>query len=462
MKTIPSKFFLIISILMIPAVSNSQEISNQSSKKSYTLEEAILYAVENGYNVKSKRIELDVARKKIMETTAIGLPQISGSVNYQHTFVVPEVSFGYYLDPSSLPSGTPLTQQDIFAAYKQMDPIALGVKDNTTWDITVSQLIFSGEYIVGLRASKVFREMSEQNLKKSIADIRESISSSYFLALIMDENVKILKETQQVTGANLTDLIALTEQGLIETTGVDQVRIMKSNIDNAVQSLEMAATISKNLLKFQMGLPIEKEIVLSDPLEKFTNESLFASSFAQPFDVTSTIDYQILETGVKLQKLNYDREKTTFLPSIAGFYRHYEQLRETDFNFQPKDIAGLSVSIPIFSSSMRLMKVQQAKLNLEKMKITQQQAVEGLNLEFQTTFNEYQTSYSSYITNRQNMELAKKIFDQTMVKYKEGVSSAMDLNTSQGQFLTTQRDYFTALNSLLSAKVKLDKLLAKN
>jgi len=63
--------------------------------------------------------------------------------------------------------------------------------------------------------------------------------------MVMDENVKILKETQQVTDANLKDLIAMGEQGLIEETGVDQVRIIKSNIDNAVQSLQRAAIVSK-------------------------------------------------------------------------------------------------------------------------------------------------------------------------------------------------------------------------
>jgi outer membrane protein TolC len=111
---------------------------------------------------------------------------------------------------------------------------------------------------------------------------------------------------------------------------------------------------------------------------------------------------------------------------------------------------------------MRSAKVQQAKLNFEKMKVTQQQAIEGLNMQYQNTFNDFQTAFASFVTNKKNMELAKRIFDQTMVKYKEGVASAMDLNTSQNQYLTTQKDYFTALNNLLTAKVKLDKLLSKN
>ncbi len=456
------KCLLVLMVLGNVYEGFGQEKKETNIKNQFTLEEAVQYAIQNGYDVKSKKIDLEVAKKKIWETTAIGLPQVSGTVAYQHTFKVSEMSFGYYMDPSLLPSGVPITQQDIIDAYVPSDPIALSEKDNASWDITVSQLIFSGEYIVGLRASKVFREMSEQNLTKSYADIKESVSTSYYLAMVMDENVKILKETQQVTDANLKDLIAMGDQGLIEETGVDQVRILKSTIDNAVQSLERAATVSKNLLKFQMGLPIESDITLSDKLEKYTDESVFSPYLGESFDVTRTVDYQILETGVKLQKLSWDREKTTFLPSIAGFYKHSQLFVEPEINFQPKDIAGINISIPIFSSGMRNMKVQQEKLSFEKMKNTQQQAIEGLNLEYQNTFNDFQTAYASFITNNQNMQLAKKIFDQTMIKYKEGVASAMDLNTSENQYLTTQKDYFSALNSLLSAKVKLDKLLSKN
>ena len=455
------KVLLTLFILGFICEGYSQENNEKTTKNSFTIEEAVKFAVENGYDVKSKKIDLDIAKKKIWETTAIGLPQATGTVAYQHTFKVPEMSFGQYMDPTTLPDGF-ITRDDILAAYKNSEPIALGVANSTNWDITVSQLIFSGEYIVGLRASKVFREMSEQNLTKSYSDIKESVSSSYFLAIVMDENLKLLKETQKVNDAYLKDLVAMGEQGLIEETGVDQVRIMKANLNNAVQSIERLTLVSKKLLKFQMGMPIENEIILTDSLGKYTNETAFTPYLAEVFDVTKTIDYQILETGVKLQKLSWDRERTTFLPSVAGFYRHFEQLNAASFNFQPKDIAGINISIPIFSSGMRTMKVQQARLNFEKMKVTQQQAIEGLNLKYQTTFNDFQTSYASYLTNKQNMQLAKKIFNQTMIKYKEGVASAMDLNTSETQYLTTQRDYFTALDNLLTAKVKLDNLLSKN
>jgi len=103
----------------------SQENTTKTVSNSFTLEEAVKYAVENGYDVKAKKIDLEIAKKKIWETTAIGLPQVSGSIAYQHTFVVPEMNFGSYLDPTELPAGVPLTQADIISALMNdgLDPV---------------------------------------------------------------------------------------------------------------------------------------------------------------------------------------------------------------------------------------------------------------------------------------------------------------------------------------------------
>ncbi len=147
-----------------------------------------------------------------------------------------------------------------------------------------------------------------------------------------------------------------------------------------------------------------------------------------------------------------------FLPTISGFYRHQEQLKAAAFNFQPKDVAGITLSLPIFTSGSRLSQLSQAKKEYEKTKNNRLSVERGLNLQFEQSKNTFATSYSSYLTHKENLTLSKKIFDQTMVKYKEGVASSTDLHQAETQLLDTQSKYFTALSELLNAKVSLDKL----
>lgn len=422
-----------------------------------SLKSAMEYAIKNNLTVKNSQLDLEIAKKKIWETTAAGLPQVSGTVNYQHQFSVPTASFGPYLDVNSLQDGN-VIKSDLLDAYKPSPPISLGTADNTTWDITATQLIFSGEYIVGLRAAHVYKEVSERNFQKSENDIRESAAQSYYLALVLDENVKILKETQAITTQSLSDIAALGKEGLVDEISVDQVRIIKANIDNTVANLERQAALAKNLLKFQIGLDLSNPIVLTDNLNSLMESTQFTQYLDATFSVSNNVDYMVVETAEKLQKLNVDRYKTKFLPTISGFYRHKEQLKTAAFNFEPKDVAGITLSLPIFTSGMRLSQLSQARKEYEKTQNNKVNAERGLVIQFEKSKNTFNNSFSSYTTQKENLSLSKKIFDQTMIKYKEGVASSTDLHQAETQLLDTQSKYFTALSDLLNAKASLDKL----
>jgi len=398
-----------------------------------SLKSAMEYAIKNNLTVKNSQLDLEIAKKKIWETTAAGLPQVNGTANYQHQFSVPTATFGG-------------------------QAIKLGSADNTTWDITATQLIFSGEYIVGLRAAHVYKEVSERNLQKSENDIRESAAQSYYLALVLDENVKILKETQAITTQSLSDIAALGKEGLVDEISVDQVRIIKANIDNTVANLERQAALAKNLLKFQIGLDLTNPIVLTDNLNSLMESTQFTQYLDATFSVSNNVDYMVVETAEKLQKLNVDRYKTKFLPTISGFYRHKEQLKTAAFNFEPKDVAGITLSLPIFTSGMRLSQLSQARKEYEKTQNNKVNAERGLVIQFEKSKNTFNNSFSSYTTQKENLSLSKKIFDQTMIKYKEGVASSTDLHQAETQLLDTQSKYFTALSDLLNAKASLDKL----
>jgi len=428
-----------------------------SAQTQLSLKSAMEYAVKNNISAKNSQLDLEIAQKKIWETTAIGLPQVTGTVNYQHQFSVPEMSFGPYLDVNALPDGN-ITKIDIRDAYKPSPPISLGTADNTNWDITASQLIFSGEYIVGLRAARVYKEVSERNLIKTENDIRESVAQSYYLALVMDENVKILKETQAVTTNTLSDVIALGKEGLIEEINVDQVRIIKATIDNTVANLERQANLTKNLLKFQLGFDLALPVVLTDSLSSLMVSAEFSQYLDISFNLANNADYRVVETAEKLQKLNVDRYKTKFLPTISGFYRHKELLKEPALNFEPKDVAGITLSLPIFTSGSRLSQLSQARKEYEKTQNNRINVERGLTIQFEQSKNTFNSSYSSYLTHKENLTLSKKIFDHTMIKYKEGVASSTDLHQAETQLLDTQSKYFTALSDLLNAKASLDKL----
>jgi outer membrane protein TolC len=176
--------------------------------------------------------------------------------------------------------------------------------------------------------------------------------------------------------------------------------------------------------------------------------------------VNNSIDYQLISSQEKISTLMLKLEKSKYLPTISAFYRHEEQTNQPAFNFAVKDVVGASLTLPIFTTGMRNARVSQAKYDLEKSHLAKSNTEQGLVMEFETARSNYQTAYSNFNTNRESMILSKKVYDKTVVKYKEGVSSSFELTQNQNQFLTAESSYYNSVLSLLNAKAKLDRILS--
>jgi len=449
---------------LIILISVSFGYSQESTLKDtipMSIVDAQKYAAEYNRNIRASKIDVEMAKKKVWETTAIGLPQVNLDATYQHLFSVPELSFGGYYDFQSLDPNAYVKGSDLTGAYKQLPPTKLGVADNTTFNLTVSQLIFSGEYLVGLQASRVYKELSEQSLLVSELKTKESVANSYYIVLVLDENIAILKESRNLIAKTLEDITKMREQGFSEDTDIDQMKINLSNLETLILSLEGQRKVSIKLLKLQIGMEIQQPVRLTDSIQGIINQDNLGYLTDPAYVLESSPTYKLLEVQENLMSLNVKREKSKYLPTIAGFYQHQKLLNEPALNFTPKDIVGIKASIPIFTSGSRMVKIKQAQLDLEKTQLNKEQAGEGLILEFETALNTYQIAYKNYLTNKESMNLSVKIYKKSNIKYKEGVISSLELTQSQDQFLTAEKNYYQSVANFLNSKVALDRILSK-
>jgi outer membrane protein len=426
-----------------------------------SITEAQAYALQNNRTVKSAKIDIDIATRQIKETIGIGLPQLSMAANYQHQFVVPELSLGPSLYVSSLPDGF-ITKADLQNAYKDSPPVHLGVKNNTTIDFTVSQLIFSGEYLVGLQALKVIKQVSEKALVKTEVQTKEAVADTYFLILVLGESVKVLNESLKSMDQTYNDLLKMNQQGFNEETDVDQIKISWSNLKRLITSIESQKEISTKLLKYQLGMDLIQPVVLTDSISGLIRDGNMQYLTSPMFDVAQSIDYQIIDDQLRVSGILLKREQSKGLPTVSAFYRRHEQTNQPSFNFAVKDLVGVTLSLPIFTSGQRSSKISQARFNVEKSQINKENAEQGLIMEFETALNSYQTAYSNFTTNSESILLSKKVYDKTLIKFQEGVSTSFELSQNQNQYLTAESNYYTSVLSLLNAKAKLDRILGSN
>ena len=445
--------------------------AQQNSTTQLSLKQAQEYALKNSPLIKNANIDLESAKKKIWETTAFGLPQINGKVAGSYMLALPDKikefsslnSLGlwlYYAD-QQLSKNNPTNQ----ALGHITDPgptttvSDADMKWGLTLDITVSQLLFSGSYIVGLQTSKTFKAFSEISITKSENDLIESVTNAYFICVIAQENKHVIDSIYQTTGNILKEISEIQKEGLMEETDVDQMQLTLTNIQNTKEMIDRQCEVALNLLKFQMGMDLKNQIELKDNTDQLIGQLNSEVLVQKNLDVNKQVDYRLLEIQEKMAELNVKLQKSTFLPDVAAYYNHQENFNTNSFSFTPPNVVGLSVNIPIFGSGQKLARVSQANLGLEKLRNGKSQLSMGLQTQFSDARSSFITSMNKYQTNKQARDLAYKIYSRSLIKYKEGLITSLELAQAQNQYLQAQTNYYTAIMEMSTSYTKLEKLL---
>lgn len=435
-------------------------------------EDAVKMALKYNTSILNSDLDLKMAQKKVWETMASGLPHIDAKGAYTHIFKVPTLSFGGGTElsntkvPFDRTTNTGTTSELTLASGEKIylnalagQPVQLGLPDNTTFDFTLSQLIFSGSYFVGLQATKVYYGLTKENMEKTKLDVIENVVNTYNMINLAEESKKILTQNLENINKTLFEISEMNKQGFLEKTDVDQLEVTANTIKNAINQVDSNLDMAYRLLKIQLGMDIAAKVELSDSLE--SGESLTRSSLlllTEQFNIGQNVDYKLIQTAEKAAKLDLDLAKTAFLPTISGFYNHTERLKTPLFNMSPKDLVGVNLSLPIFSSGQRLSVVSQKKMAVEKAQNTRQYVSNSLSMQANQFQNDLKLKLERYQNQAKTKELSDVIYQRTLEKYKQGMASSMDLMNSQNQYLTNLTNYYQSIFDLQSSKSKVEKL----
>ncbi len=438
------KIFL---LFFLPYITYAQE----NSTISLTVNQALEHALQNNTNVKNARLDVTIADRKVWETTTIGLPQISASGSYMNN-----LSLATQLIPAEFFGGEP----------GEFIEVQFGTKHNFTGTLTVSQLIFSGSYLVGLQAAKVYQSLSEKTLDKTEVNTKSNVALTYYSILMAEENVKTLQENQEYMEDLLRQTTAFYENGLLEETEVDKLNITVISLENSIKSIQRQIDYLYLLLKIQLGVGREKEIVLTDNLSNILLEINIDNLLNKKFALDEHIEYQLIKTQEDLMALDLKRYKSEYLPTLSAFYNFQENAMRNDFNpFDSEEkwfessMLGFQLDIPIFNSGLKRSKVQQARLELEKVTNTKKMLESNLYSLLLQKRNEFITGQETLENSQKNKQISKKVLDNISTKHKRGLASSLELTQANTDYLTTISEYTQSVVNLLNAKIELEKIL---
>ena len=421
-----------------------------SQVQEFSLKQAQDYAVLHNFQSKNAVIDIALADKKIRETLAQGLPQAEATIGYTNF-----INLATQLIPAEFFGGQP----------GEFMEIQFGTKNNASIQAQLSQLVYSGSYFVGLKMSKVAREMSNLQLEQVKLDVKQAITSAYILCLVAGKNQELMKETISTMELLVKDSKAMQGTGFMQETDVDKLSLLLSDLKTNQLNAANQIRNAYSLLKFNMGLTFKDEIRLTDNLDILLMATDPAGLLAQEYDLRNNVTYRMIDAQQNLSRLQIKLAQTEYQPTVSAFLSQSENAQRNAFNFFsfdqkwfPTTIFGVNVGIPIFSSGKRYYKVQQANLNYEKSINTKRQVEESLSLGTLTARNNFEVSIETFRNKRDNFDLARKIYTKDQIRYKAGVASTTDLNQTYNQLLQAQGTYLGAMMDLFTKKIELQKM----
>lgn len=439
---------LLLLVLVLP--TRGQE---GGSAASMSLQEAIDYAIDNSYDMAYADMDVRAASRRNRELTAIGLPQING-----------DISFTNYLElPTTL---IPSNAFNPMAPEGEFEELQFGTEYNATATLAASQLLFDGTYFIGLKAAKTFIQLNKQAEKQTENEVRQAITEAYGLAVLAVRAHNILNENYESLSQLLFETEKLYENGFREELDVDQLRLQLASLGNNRRQAERNVTVTQNLLKFQMGMPVANELVLTSTLEEMASASNVPQMLEKEVNLDNHIDIRTNETNVELRQLNVRVERMAGAPKLGASFTAQEQAFRNDVDFFgdgsswfPNVFWGLQLQIPIFSGFQRYNKVQQAKIDHERAQRQLDQVRESIKLQVATEKANFASALDVYQTEEENLALAERINTITRKKYEEGLATSFDLQQAESQLLNAQRNYLQSAHEVIKSRAALEKAL---
>ena len=426
-------------------------ITAQDTPKNFSVKEAINFALENNAKILNAKLEVDKAYKEKWKIISEGLPQIKADFNYTNFLELP-VS----LIPAEFFGG----EEGDFAE------VSFGTEQNLVGSARISQMIFDGSYIVGVKATETYLKFSDNALEKTNLEVEKSVNNAYLNTLLSNENINYIDNNIFNLENNLKETKKLFENGFIEEEAVEQLEITLSELQSKRKFAYQFSLLSKDILKISLGLKEGDELNLTSTLESIINLHIFEIPVIELWDINSNIDIKIANNNVEYKRLEYKLEQSKSLPKLSTFISGAYTGNNNSFSFNKQNqkwfgsaLFGVRLEVPLFSSFGRSASSQMAKISYEQSKTTLEKAEQEIKITAKNARANYELAIDNFYVSKKNMSLAKRIENKNQIKFSQGMVNSFELRQAQTQLYKTQNDYLNAIQDLISKKIELKTLL---
>ena len=422
--------------VMVATKGSKSQSKSTPRTLNLSLQDAQDYAIRQNRSLKNASLAVQEAYAARWQTIAAMLPQVDGSYSYSNYL-------GY-----SATMGTAMGEFKI-----DMPNVgALGV---------TASIGLNGQAIVGVLLNNIAIDMKKISLEQSETQLRGSVMSSYVTVLAL-QSISDLLDSSLV---NIQDLEVITqnavEAGAAEQTTADQIRVRVNTLKNSINQQKRNIELANNSLKVLLDVPASTELLLTEDLETVLSPERVITLLAENFAIDNNLNYQLLKKQVDLAQKNVHMAGWAYGPTVSLGYNFTDQqyYGEGGMRMTPPNVIQVSVRMPLWSSGKRAAGVVEKKIALEEAKNTLSETTDNLEIQYRQLCFNLTNAYETYMNEKDNIDVAQRVFASATNKYKYGASSNMELTNASNDLINAQSSYVQAILSLVNAQVELEKFL---
>ena len=421
---------------VMAATKSAKEQTNVPKTLNLSLQEAQDYAIKQNRSLKNASLAVQEAYAARWQTIAAMLPQVDGSYSYSNYL-------GYSASMSMMGRDVKIDMPNVGA-----------------FGVTATVGI-NGQGIVGALLNNIAIDMKKISLEQSESQLRGSVMSSYVSVLALQSITNLLDSSLM----NIQDLEAMTQHavdaGAAEQTSADQIRVRVNTLKNSINVQKRSIELATNSLKVLLDVPVETELILTEDINTVLSPERVINLLSENFAVENNLNYQLLKKQTDLAKTNVHMAGWAYGPTVSLAYNFSDQhyYGEGGMRMTPPNTVQVSVRMPLWSSGKRAAGVVEKKIAYEEAKNTLSEMTDNLAIQYRQLCFNLTNAYETYLNEKENIDVAQRVFASATNKYKYGASSNMELTNASNDLINAQSSYVQAMLSLVNAQVELEDFL---
>jgi outer membrane protein len=434
-------------IVMIPFRANQALAENlpDSVRSDFNLIRCIDYALKNQPILNQTRLDELITNKNIQIALSGVLPQLSINANMQHYLQLPVLIFPDFSNPTG-----------------PKRKITTGVLNTSAMQLSATQNIYNTQLLFAGRTAPDYRRLSGENTERFKIDVVVNVSRAFYDVLLTEQQIKVLSEDVQRQQVNTKDAFDLYTSGLADKTDYKRATISLNNARSAKKSVEENVKGKYALLKQLIGFPPDSTFTVSFDSTNVAKE-INIDTLQAP-DLENRIEYQSLQTSLRLQNSQIEYYKWSFLPTLSAFY-NYNLIYQTDLfselynNKYPNSYVGLTLNLPVFQGGKRLQNVSISRLQYKQKELEIENLKNQINTEYTQALAIYKSNRNQMNINLENVKNAREIYSIIKLQYNQGIKTYLDVIVAESDLRSAELNYLDTLFQVLSSALEVKKAL---